>query len=160
MHQRANLRSTNIATKQKQTLYAQRKHCNPDAVSLIVSANSVIEQSYVPIEATVKSFILVVLVLVMISLLYLVLEIMANHYVAVLIVFVPIQLLSAGELYYRFPWIYYFSPFSWTRLSLNGELVNGFVYPSFGAKVTGLMFLIVVLTVVLTLINKKQNKYD
>lgn len=127
---------------------------------MIVSANSVIEQSYVPIEATVKSFILVVLVLVMISLLYLVLEIMANHYVAVLIVFVPIQLLSAGELYYRFPWIYYFSPFSWTRLSLNGELVNGFVYPSFGAKVTGLMFLIVVLTVVLTLINKKQNKYD
>lgn len=106
MHQRANMRSTNIATEQKQTLYAQRKRCNPD------------------------------------------------------IVFVPIQLLSAGELYYRFPWIYYFSPFSWTRLSLNGELVNGFVYPSFEAKVTGLMFLIVVLTVVLTLINKKQNKYD
>lgn len=123
----------------------------------IATSNPNIERSFGPLEALIKSFLLVILVFVMLSLLYETINVLTNNIVAIIVTLLPLQLISAEELFFRYPWLYYISPLSWTRISLNSEPNAGISYPSFIAKVIALILFIFVLTVVLFALNKKNR---
>ena len=126
-----------------------------DRYEFIATASPIIERAYGPWEAMLKSLVLFVLVLILLSSFYEVTKTLTNEIVAILAVFVPLQLLSSGELFYAFPWLYYLSPLSWTRLSLTSDVnTEFFSYPSFGIKLLLLIILILIMTVSLILITK------
>lgn len=126
-----------------------------DRYEFIATASPIIERSYSPWEAMLKSFILFALVLIMLTLFYEVTKTLTNEIVAILAVFIPLQLLSSGELFYRFPWLYYFSPLSWTRLSLTSDInTEFFSYPSFEIKLLLLIILCLIMTASLIVITK------
>lgn len=126
-----------------------------DRYEFIATASPIIERSYEPWEAMLKSLVLFILVLILLSLFYEVMRSLTNEFVAILVAFIPLQLLSSEELFYRFPWLYYFSPISWTRLSLTSNInTEFFSYPSFGIKMLLLIILILIMTVSLIVITK------
>ena len=112
----------------------------------IVIANHIIEEEYSPIEAAVKSMILLFLSLVFIYLFFMMLRVIANEILATTSITISILMISAGELFERKSWLYYLSPLSWTRLSLNENISLGaFSYPSFLEKLIVLLLLNAVL---------------
>lgn len=125
----------------------------------IVISNPIIEEVFSPSEALFKSFLMVSLVLVMISLIYAVLNKIINEVAATVITLIPVLLLCSGELFNRITWIYYMSPLSWTRLSLNEETNNNlFSYPSFSTKLILLLSIDILLFILLSILHRIKNK--
>ena len=64
----------------------------------IVLSNQIIEQIYSPIDSMIKSFVLVISVFLMIYLIYVLFCKVTNEIVATVLGFIPIVLVSSGEL--------------------------------------------------------------
>ena len=129
-----------------------------DRYEFIATSSPIIERSYGPWEAMIKSLILFSLALILLTLFYDVTKKLINEIAAVIAVFIPLQLLLSGELFYMFPWLYYLSPLSWTRLSLTGDVNTEIIqYPSFEIKALLLIILIFVLTACLFVITKNKG---
>ena len=129
-----------------------------DRYEFIATSSPIIERSYGPWEAMIKSLILFSLALILLTLFYDVTKKLINEIAAVIAVFIPILLLSSGDLFFRFPWLYYLSPLSWTRLSLTGDVNTEIIqYPSFEIKALLLIILIFVLTACLFVITKNKG---
>lgn len=129
-----------------------------DRYEFIATASPIIERSYSPWGAMLKSIILFSLASILLTLFYDVTKKLINEIAAVIAVFIPILLLSSGDLFFRFPWLYYLSPLSWTRLSLTGDINTEIIqYPSFEIKALLLIILIFVLTACLFVITKNKG---
>ena len=126
----------------------------------IVLSNQIIEQIYSPIDSMIKSFVLVISVFLMIYLIYVLFCKVTNEIVATVLGFIPIVLVSSGELFNRWIWLYFTSPLSWTRLSLCDETDNIlFSYPNFFTKVLLIMSINVLLIIILVvLFNRKSSR--
>jgi len=129
-----------------------------DRYEFIATSSPIIERSYSPWGAMIKSLILFSLALILLTLFYDVTKKLINEIAAVIAVFIPLQLLLSGKLFYMFPWLYYLSPLSWTRLSLTGDINTEIIqYPSFEIKALLLIILIFVLTACLFVITKNKG---
>ena len=129
-----------------------------DRYEFIATASPIIERSYSPWGAMLKSIILFSLASILLTLFYDVTKKLINEIAAVIAVFIPLQLLLSGELFYMFPWLYYLSPLSWTRLSLTGDVNTEIIqYPSFEIKALLLIILIIVLTACLFVITNSRG---
>lgn len=126
-----------------------------DRYEFVVTASPIIERSYSPLGAMIKSLILFSLAIILLTLFYDVTKKLINEIAAIIAVFIPILLLSSGDLFFRFPWLYYFSPLSWTRLSLTADVdTEFFSYPSFEMKLMLLIILCLIMTVSLITITR------
>ena len=116
----------------------------------IATSNPVIEETYRSGEAMLKSFLLVILVSLMISLLFVLVRTLSNEIVATVVGVIPVLLVYSGNLFEELPWLYYLSPLSWFRLSLNENADSMFfVYPTFGFKIS----MVIVINAILLILN-------
>ena len=132
----------------------------------IATSNPVIEETYRSGEAMLKSFLLVILVSLMISLLFVLVRTLSNEIVATVVAVIPVLLVYSGNLFEELPWLYYLSPLSWFRLSLNENADSMFfVYPTFGFKISMVIVINAILLILISLVyicrivkNKNVNK--
>ena len=119
----------------------------------IATSNPVIEETYRSGEAMLKSFLLVILVSLMISLLFVLVRTLSNEIVATVVAVIPVLLVYSGNLFDELPWLYYLSPLSWFRLSLNENAESMFfVYPAFGFKISMVIVINAILLILISLV--------
>lgn len=119
----------------------------------IATSNPVIEETYRSGEAMLKSFLLVILVSLMISLLFVLIRMLSNEIAATVVAVIPVLLVYSGNLFEELPWLYYLSPLSWFRLSLNENADSMFfVYPAFGFKISMVIVINAILLILISLV--------